>query len=245
MIQEAGVAGLPAAAAISRAGLAPRTAHEMADRLARAGAIVQAGDRLFDGPLTKSLADRIVGALQQHHRDQPLSEGIPREEVRERLFGRGTPALFEWVLADLVRNKAIVARDRLAVAGHALALTPEEARARDAIERAFGAGGLKPPDAEAIARLAGGDAALADRVVKLLLRQKRLVKVENLLFHADALRRLREEVAALKREAADATLDVGAFKERYGITRKYAIPLLEYLDRERVTRRVGDVRVVI
>jgi selenocysteine-specific elongation factor len=78
-----------------------------------------------------------------------------------------------------------------------------------------------------------------------LIRQKVLVKVETLLFHADALRRLREDVMALKRETAGARLDVGAFKDRYGITRKYAIPLLEYLDRERLTRRVGDVRVVI
>jgi len=245
MIEEAGVAGLPSASAVSRAGLAPHTAREIVERLVRAGTVVQAGDRLFDPSLATSLASRIVKALEEHHRDQPLSEGIPREEVRERFFGRGTPALFEWVLADLVARKAIVARDRLALAGHTLALTPDEARARDAIERAFREAGLKPPEAEALAHLGGGDAALADRMVKLLLRQKVLVKVENLLFHADALRRLREEVAALKREAAGATLDVGAFKDRYGITRKYAIPLLEYLDRERVTRRVGDRRVVI
>jgi selenocysteine-specific elongation factor len=245
MIEEAGVGGLPAAAAVSRAGLAPHTAREIVERLARAGTAVQAGDRLFDPSLATSLAGRIVKALEEHHRDQPLSEGIPREEVRERFFGRGTAALFEWVLADLVERRAIVARDRLALAGHTLALTPDETRARDAIERAFREAGLKPPEAEAIAHLGGDDAALADRMVKLLLRQKVLVKVENLLFHADALRRLREEVAALKHEAAGATLDVGAFKNRYGITRKYAIPLLEYLDRERVTRRVGDRRVVI
>ncbi len=82
-------------------------------------------------------------------------------------------------------------------------------------------------------------------MVKLLVRQKRLVRVDTLLFHADALHGLREDVAALKRDRPDARLDVGAFKDRYGITRKYAIPLLEYLDRERITRRVGDVRVVI
>jgi len=72
-----------------------------------------------------------------------------------------------------------------------------------------------------------------------------LAKVDTLVFHAEALRGLREDVAALKRQAPGARLDVGAFKDRYAITRKYAIPLLEYLDRERVTKRVGDVRVVI
>ena len=87
--------------------------------------------------------------------------------------------------------------------------------------------------------------AIADRVFKLLQRQKVLVKVDGLLFHHEALKRLKEDVAALKRPGADARLDVATFKERFGVTRKFAIPLLEYLDRERVTRRVGDARVVL
>ena len=69
------------------------------------------------------------------------------------------------------------------------------------------------------------------------------MKLDTLLFHADALTRLKEDVRGLK--GRDARVDVSAFKERYGITRKFAIPLLEYLDRERVTRRVGDSRVVL
>jgi selenocysteine-specific elongation factor len=87
---------------------------------------------------------------------------------------------------------------------------------------------------------------LADRIGKLLLRQKTLVKVDALVFHAEALERLRSDVRALKVAGAPGvTIDVAAFKVRYGITRKYAIPLLEYLDRERITRRVGDGRVVL
>ena len=74
------------------------------------------------------------------------------------------------------------------------------------------------------------------------MRQKTLVKLDALMFHADALAQLKADVRALK---ANARVDVPAFKERYGITRKFAIPLLEYLDRERVTRRVGDARVVL
>ncbi len=244
MVEESGVAGLPASAVVSRAGLAPGAGRDAVARMLWAGTIVQAGDRLFDGALARSLATRTLQALEQYHREQPLSEGIPREEVRERFFGRGTTALFETVLAEMVKAKQIVARDRLALAGHTLALSPEEERARDALERAFREAGLKPPDADGLAA-AGGDPTIADRMVKLLLRQKVLVKIENLVFHADALRRLRDDVAALKRENPDARLDVGSFKDRYGITRKFAIPLLEYLDRERVTRRVGDTRVVI
>jgi selenocysteine-specific elongation factor len=84
-------------------------------------------------------------------------------------------------------------------------------------------------------------------MVSLLLRKKVLARVDTLVFHADTLQALRAEIAALKATAPGgrATVDVAMFKERYGITRKFAIPLLEWLDRERVTRRVGETRVVL
>ena len=86
---------------------------------------------------------------------------------------------------------------------------------------------------------------VADRVSTLLIRQKTLVRIETLLFHSAALDRLKEEVRALKGQGDQSKVDVAGFKERYGISRKYAIPLLEWLDRERVTRRVGDARVIL
>jgi selenocysteine-specific elongation factor len=79
-----------------------------------------------------------------------------------------------------------------------------------------------------------------------LLRQKTLVRVDALLFHDETLKRLKADVAALKESAGPgARIDVAMFKERYGVSRKFAIPLLEYLDRERITRRVGESRIVL
>ena len=92
------------------------------------------------------------------------------------------------------------------------------------------------------------DKARAQKIVTLLLRDKVLVKIsEDLVFHQSALANLREQIAALKSKSATgaAKIDVGKFKEMTGVSRKYAIPLLEYLDRERVTRRVGDERVIL
>ena len=86
---------------------------------------------------------------------------------------------------------------------------------------------------------------MADRVVRLLVRQKTLVKLDALYFHAEALARLKQEIAAMKESQPAPRVDVAAFKERFGLSRKYAIPLLEWLDRERVTRRVGEARVVL
>jgi selenocysteine-specific elongation factor len=88
------------------------------------------------------------------------------------------------------------------------------------------------------------DRVRAQQIVTLLLRDKVLVKVsEDLVFHRMALEDLRRRMGELK--AKSSRIDVGRFKELTGVTRKYAIPLLEYLDRERVTRRVGDERVIL
>ena len=116
-----------------------------------------------------------------------------------------------------------------------------------AVEGAYQRGGLKPPDATTLAADAKIPAALAEKMTALLLRQKRLVRIDSLIFHAESLNTLKEEIQALKASAADgrATVDVTTFKDRYGVSRKFAIPLLEWLDRERVTRRAGETRIVL
>jgi selenocysteine-specific elongation factor len=246
MIGDAGQAALPLAALISRVGVDPRSLQARAEALVAAGQAVRAADVLVSPAIYARLKEAITATLIAHHRTQPLSEGIPREALREQLFGHGHAAVFERALADLGAAGAIAARERVALASHRVELSPEEDRARAAIERAYRDAGLKPSDAAAIAAEAGIAPAVADRVMKLLQRQKVLVRIDVLVFHEDALRRLKTEVAGLKASAgAAARLDVAAFKERFGVSRKFAIPLLEYLDRERVTRRMGETRVVL
>jgi len=246
MIEDAGPGGLPLAALTSRAGVDPRNVNARADSLVAAGHAVLAADVLVASRIVTHLKDAIVAALTQHHRTQPLSEGAPREELREQLAAHAHPAVFDGVLVDLAAAGTIIVRDRIALTTHRVALSPEETRAHAAIERAYRDGGLKPPDAASVAASTGVAAAVADRMLKLLQRQKVLVRVDVLLFHDEALKRLKAEVTALKTSAgAGARIDVATFKERFGVTRKFAIPLLEYLDRERVTRRIGESRVVL
>jgi len=246
MVDEAGAAGLPVSALVSRAGIDPRDVDARVEALVAAAQAIRAADVLVAAGIFTRLKEAVVAALTAHHRAEPISEGIPREELRDLVFARGASAVFDRALAELAAGNTIVARDRVALTTHRLALTPDEERGRAAIERAYREGGLKPPDAMAVAATAGVPAAVADRMLKLLQRQKVLVRVDVLLFHDEALKRLKAEVTALKTSAgAAARIDVATFKERFGVTRKFAIPLLEYLDRERVTRRTGDTRVVL
>jgi len=163
------------------------------------------------------------------------------------VFARAHPSVFELVLSDLETAKRLSVRDRLALPGHRLELSPDEARVREKVEDAYRQGGLKPPDPTTLVAEGKLAPAIVERMTALLLRQRVLVKVNELLFHADALNTLKREIQALKSPAPGgrATVDVATFKDRYGVTRKFAIPLLEWLDRERVTKRMGDTRVVL
>jgi selenocysteine-specific elongation factor len=246
MIEDAGVAGFALSSMVSRVGVDPQALDARVDALTGSGAAVRAAGVLVTPAVFERLKSAMLAALGDHHRREPLSEGIPREELRERVFARGHAEVFERALTDLAAAGAIVSRDRIALATHRVALSAEDEKARVSIERAFRDAGLKPPDAAAVAAATGASAATVDRVLKLLQRQKVLVRIDTMLFHDEALRRLKMEVAALKSSAgAAARIDVATFKERYGVSRKFAIPLLEYLDRERVTRRMGDSRVVL
>ena len=246
MVEDSGPAGLSLAAMTSRAGVDPTRVDAQADALVGATLAVRAGDVLVSNAIYTRLKNGIVGTLTAHHKAQPLSEGMPREELREHQFARGHAAVFDRALADLSAARTIFVKDRVALATHRLELTPEEDRARTAIERAYRDGGLKPPDASAIAATAGATAPVAERMLKLLQRQKVLVRVDVLLFHDEALKQLKADVTSIKVSAgAGARLDVAMFKERFGVSRKFAIPLLEFLDRERLTKRVGDARVIL
>jgi selenocysteine-specific elongation factor len=247
MVADSGAVGLKTSALMSRAGVAPGAVSTVTARLVDRNLAVVAGDRLINPTLVSALADELVAVVEQFHRANPLAGGIPREEARERVFARADIAMFEHVLARLSTEGRLSVSDRLARGGHRLELSADEIQARDAIEAAYQRAKLKPPDASALAAELRIAPAVVEAMTGLLLRQRHLVRVEALIFHADALRDLKADVAALKAPAgsARATVDVATFKDRYGVTRKFAIPLLEWLDRERVTKRAGDLRVIL
>jgi selenocysteine-specific elongation factor len=246
MIGEAGESALPVSALMSRVGIERRALASSIEALTRDGTAALVGDVLVSRAVVEGLKAKILDALALHHRAQPMSEGLAREEARVRLIRHGHPTVFDYTLEDLAAAGLVTGRDRLALASHHVELSSEAARAREQIERAFRQGGLTPPDPAAVASASGASASVATQVMHLLQRQKVLVKIDTLLFHDEALQRLKREVVEMKSEqAGQTTISVPMFKERFGVTRRFAIPLLEYLDRERVTRRLGDVRLIL
>jgi selenocysteine-specific elongation factor len=242
-VRDAGARGVDAATLVRRAGLDTAAARAALDREVSEGRAHEAGSRVFDRAVASAIETGILTTLSEFHGAHPLENGMPREALRERVAARASPELFDSVLADLTARAAVRAADRVSRADHRPALSAEEGRLREQVCDILRAAGLKPPDLPALAGMTHAPAAAVQAIVQRLVREKRLVKLDTLLLHPEVLSGLKKEIrdgAAAGRE----TVDVATFKERYGLTRKFAIPLLEWLDRERVTRRVGEKRVV-
>jgi selenocysteine-specific elongation factor len=172
---------------------------------------------------------------------------MSREDLRGRVTMRAIEEpLFRAALAALLAEGFLRAQGEIIKrAGREIELSPEELRARQQIESAFQQAGLAvPPVKDVLAKLPL-ESRRAQKILSLLVREQVLVKVtEELLFHRDALSRLRNLLAD-RRNQGNTCISVPAFKELAGVSRKYAIPLLEYLDRNGVTRRIGDDRVIL
>src|SRR5206468_1409377 len=145
----------------------------------------------------------------------------------------------------LVRERKLhIAGERAHLPGRGVVMKDEEAESKKTIEAAFASAGLKAPALKDVLAGLKVDKIRAQKIVTLLLRDKVLIKIsEDLVFHHTALEALRQQMKVYKTKSAK--IDVGKFKDMTDVSRKYAIPLLEYLDRERVTRRVGDEREIL
>jgi selenocysteine-specific elongation factor len=207
------------------------------------GTVVRAGELYLYGPALEILKLRILNAAGAFHKANPLVSGMSKEELRVQV--ETTPQVFETVAALLARDKKIeVLGDLVRVAGQGIVMKDEEAESKKKIEDAFCSAGLKVPALNNVLAGLKVDKVRAQKIVTLLLRDKVLIKVsDELVFHRGALEELRRQMAAYKTKSPK--IDVTQFKELTGITRKYAIPLLEYLDRERVTKRVADAREIL
>jgi selenocysteine-specific elongation factor len=201
---------------------------------------------LFTATSFEELLKKITNRIERFHKENPLQPGVAREELRANLARRLRPEIFRAALEELATQKKIDLQGELVKrAGSQISLLPDEVKAKEQIEAAFASAGLAVPSAKEVLAALAVEAKRSEKLLQLLLREKALHRVTpELIFHRQALAELRTKLAAYKKAKGE-RISVPAFKDLTGITRKYAIPLLEYLDRERVTRRQGDERVIL
>ena len=235
--------GLTLAGAIAETGWTKAHLARVAKELVSAKRVVQFGSMLLVPADVEKIEELLVAETKRFQDENRLVPGIGKEQLRERA---GADAeIFAGVLERLVAGKKLVVSGEVVhLPGRGIAMQSEESESKQIIEDAFAKAGLQVPALKDVLAGLKLDKARAQQVVTLLLRDKVLVKLsDELVFHHTALALLRKKVGDAK--AQSPKIDVARFKELTGLTRKYAIPLLEYLDRERVTRRVGDERVIL
>ncbi len=231
--------GLSFADLVARTGLAERDI-EAAARSPQLVLLRQPQPWLLDRDWCEKTRQHTLSSVKAFHTANPLLPGIAKQDLRGRELADAPPFVFDAVVGgapDLAVEGEIV-RSR----NHKVVFKQDEQDARAAIERAFEQAGLAAPAVNEVLAKSGVEAARARSLLQILIREKRLVRINtDLVFHHSALESLRTLLAGRK----SSRFNVGAFKDWTGISRKYAIPLLEYLDREHITRREGDERLVL
>lgn len=189
----------------------------------------------------------IVREIEGHHKREPLARGLPRESLRERFFAGASPEMFRDVMTQFERDGAFVSdKEIVRSREHSRELSSEDTQAKEKLEAAFQKAGVAPPSLSDAFSAAGLDTSRGRKILQLLTDSGALVKVHgDMLFHRGALDELTKKLRGYASKTSDHSIDVGSFKELAGISRKYAIPLLEHFDRQRVTRREGDRRIIL
>ncbi len=231
--------GVSAGEMVSRTGLLPKEIGMIVSgpRFVR---LTQPTEWIVSRQHFDDAQERIKRVVQAFHKEYPLAPGMPREELRTRELA-GAPAFL--LDALLAASRLVVAEgDVVRLATHRLTLKQDESEASAKIEGAFEKAGLAVPSTREVLANSGVEGARARALLQILLRDRKLVRVgDDLVFHRSAMEALRVLLATHKGER----FTVPDFKEWTGVSRKYAIPLLEFLDRERITRRDGDSRTVL
>jgi selenocysteine-specific elongation factor len=243
-IRHAGGAGVRVATLSGRVPFGPERLRALLQDLQSAGRVAAVDRDWYVHPesLTR-LRNLAVAALEQFHRAFPLRPGMSREELRGRA-GAPEERVFAYLLETLSAEGLVrTDRDKVRLAAHEIRLSPEQQKVVDRVEQEFRTAAAAPPSPEEALTRAGLSGDEEHELFQHLIEGRKLVRVkESLYFHAEALASIEERLIAMLRERKE--IGPGDIKDLLGISRKYAIPLLEFFDARRVTARVGERRVL-
>jgi len=231
----------------ARTGWRDEVIDEATKQALAANTIVDAEGILLGRERFDELKRLVLGEVAAHHQREPLLRGLAREVVRERFFAHAPIEVFRGVLANLEKAGALVAEKEIVrLREHTRELSNEDSGLRDRLEKIYRDAGLAAPGLKEALDRAGASVDQGRKILQLLIDSGSLVKVHGeMFFHRTALDDLTKRLREHGERQTDRAIDVAAFKELAGISRKYAIPLLEYLDRQRITRREGDRRIIL
>jgi selenocysteine-specific elongation factor len=192
----------------------------------------------------EKLKKEALSYILEFHEKYPLRLGPSKEEVKSKLPKTVETKLFQHILKELVDLKEVlVEKDKLRLSTHRVSLRDDQERVKNKVERLFAQAGLQSPSIKELASKLSTDESEVRNVVRLLVEEGVMIKAkEDLYFHAQAVEKLKAELIQFLRAHHEIT--TAEFKELTKVSRKYAIPLIEYFDNSKVTIRVGEKRLL-
>jgi selenocysteine-specific elongation factor len=243
-VQRVGGGGVRTAELRARTPFGPEALRgHLQDLVARGRVLVVDREWYVHTETAERLAREASEVLATFHAREPLKPGMSKEELRTRLGGLDERVFLALLDRFAAAGILVVDKDKVRGATHAVRLTPAQQAASDRLEEEFRAAGVAPPTLEEAFAKLGLTGSSAQAMAQLLVDGRRLVRIrEGLYFHTDPLQAAVDRVLRFLRERQAITPQ--EIKDLLGISRKYAIPLLEWLDAQRLTVRVGDRRVL-
>jgi selenocysteine-specific elongation factor len=195
--------------------------------------------------VVESLSKETVAQVTAFHKENPLQKGISKEELRKRIYGNLPLEIFRYCLEGLVeKHKLALQEDMISLHGREVHLTSQGEQVREMIEVFFQKSGYQPPSASDLQSSISADPEEVRRIFFWMLKERILIRLsDEIVYHRSTIEEIKKQIKA--KFAAGTKFGVADFKELFDITRKHAIPLLEYLDREKFTRRLGNDRVLL
>jgi selenocysteine-specific elongation factor len=242
--------GFTLADLVRGAGLSPTEAADLTAKLKEEGqlrevALGGARRRMLHREMIDDLEGKLLGLLDRLHEQFPLMSTHDRQKVQSQLDYVGDDALVQAVVEGLIQRKALLGDlRRIGRADFKPKLSANLRKLKDRLIAAYHAAGFQPPEPASFANQAGGNAANLGDLFDVCVAEGHLARVtDDIYLHADAEADMRRRVADRLREGAGLT--VAEIRDLLGTTRKFAVPLCEYLDRVGLTRRDGDLRYLV
>ncbi|HEY0367302.1 MAG TPA: selenocysteine-specific translation elongation factor [Pyrinomonadaceae bacterium] len=250
-VRSAGVRGLRLADLAAATGWTNEVLANVALEVQRDASVIEVSGLYIARDSFDRLSAGVMAELERHHKREPLTRGMLRETLREKVFTHSAPELFNGVLARLEAERKVVSeKDIVRSSGHSVGLSDQDLELSKRIEQIYLGAGVEAPsldDAMTRADVPASQRAQARKLLQLLLDERKLVRIQGEMFmHSQVIQNLKTKLQTYaSQHEPDRLIDVPTFKDLAGVSRKYAIPLLEYFDRDQTTRRAGDKRLIL
>ena len=245
-VTERGHAGLPVAAAATTAGLSAEEADRARVEAQASGQLVANGDRLFAASAIDGLRRLVADTLEAYQRRMPWRRGMPREQLKGRVASGTDNRLFDGILADLSASSRVAEhRGLVSLAEFEPVLSDGDRRVREALLRTLEQAGMSPPSEQSLHQVATpqDDPEAVDRMLQTLIDDGLVIQTgPDLRFATSVLEHVRQRIVGMIQAGQEVT--VATLRDGLQTSRRYALAVLEYLDATRITRRVGDRRVL-